>query len=66
MVKAGNRQAASQMVKELLKRYPESADVWYLPGYLHTDPAKKSAAYETALDVNPQHQMARDALAKLQ
>ncbi len=65
LIKAGKRNDAAQIVKGLLQTHPQSADVWYLAGYLQTDPNKKRAAYEKALKLNPQHKLANSGLAEL-
>lgn len=65
LVQQGKRQEASAFVKELARQYPEDADVWYLVGLLQTDPSKQREAYRRALQLNPNHRLARAALQKL-
>ncbi len=65
LIKADKRNEAGQIVRRLLQTNPQNADVWYLAGYLHTDPNKKRAAYEKSLSFNPQHRLAQAGLANL-
>ncbi len=64
-IQQGNRQAAQQIVKDLIKSDPNNADVWYLAGYLSSSVEKKRQAYERALRINPRHQKALQALTNL-
>jgi membrane protein YdbS with pleckstrin-like domain len=64
-VKEGKRQEAAALVKQLVSQYPQDADVWYLVGVLHTDPFRQRDAYQKALEINPNHRLARAALQKL-
>jgi len=65
LVQQNKRQEAAALVKQLAQQYPEDADVWYLVGLLQTDPFKQREAYQKALQINPNHRLARTALQKL-
>jgi uncharacterized membrane protein YdbT with pleckstrin-like domain len=65
LVQQNKRQEAAALVKGLAQQYPEDADVWYLVGLLQTDPLKQREAYQRALQINPNHRLARTALQKL-
>jgi len=65
LVRQNKRQEAAALVKQLAQQYPEDADVWYLVGLLQTDPFKQREAYQRALQIDPNHRLARTALQKL-
>jgi thioredoxin-like negative regulator of GroEL len=65
LVQQNKRHEAAALVKQLAQQYPEDADVWYLVGLLQTDPFKQREAYQKALQINPNHRLARTALQKL-
>ncbi|MCS6871913.1 MAG: hypothetical protein NZ571_10695, partial [Anaerolineae bacterium] len=65
LIQNGKRQEAAALVKQLATQYPGDADVWYLVGSLQTDPSRKRDAYQKALQINPNHRLARAALQKL-
>src|SRR5258708_34089080 len=58
-IKAGKRNEAGQIVRGLMQTHPQNADVWYLAGYLQTDPNKKRTAYDKALNFNTKHKLAQ-------
>ncbi|MEO8396026.1 MAG: PH domain-containing protein [Chloroflexota bacterium] len=64
-IQSGNRQAAGQIVKQLMQSDPGNADVWYLVGYLSTSADKKKQAFERALRIDPTHKKARQGLSTL-
>lgn len=65
LIQSGKRQEALAVVKPLVAQYPSDADVWYLVGLLQSDPTKQRDAYQKALQLNPNHRLARAALKKL-
>ncbi len=65
LIQSGKRQEAAVLVKQLAQQHPEDADVWYLIGLLQSDPYKQREAYQKALQLNPNHRLARSALQKL-
>ncbi len=65
LIQQNKRQKAAALVKQLAQQYPDDADVWYLVGLLQTDPIKQREAYQKALQINPNHRLARAALQKL-
>jgi hypothetical protein len=64
-IKSGDLPRARQIVQGLTRTSPQNADVWYLVGYLTGDVSKKRQAYQRAVQLNPNHNKARTALAKL-
>jgi uncharacterized membrane protein YdbT with pleckstrin-like domain len=65
LIRTGDRATAKGKVRSLVNDYPESADVWYLAGYLSVKPEDKKRAYRRALQLNPNHNKAREALAAI-
>jgi len=62
LIKAGDTEAARDLISQILRDDSRDADGWYLAAYLVNDRAKKIEALERALQFDPSHEMALKAL----
>jgi hypothetical protein len=66
LAKAGNRDEAKRILKDVLSLDPTNADVWYLAAYLSDTKEDRITALTVALELNPAHSGAKKVLAQLQ
>ena len=62
---AGDRDQARILFQELISTDPNNDTAWYYYAALQDDPARRRAALVRVLEINPQHQRARDVLAAM-
>lgn len=68
LAQVGEVDEAERLLKELLAIRPEIADAWCNLGnvyYLRRRPAEAKAAYERALEIDPEHDFAREGIERL-
>ncbi|MDA0244092.1 MAG: hypothetical protein OT477_11805 [Chloroflexi bacterium] len=61
----GKRTAAVQLYRQILEEAPDTADAWAGLGNVLPTAAEQEAAYQRALELEPQNQLAQTGLAKL-
>jgi hypothetical protein len=64
LIQQGQMAAAQQLLQQLIAQDDRNADLWYLMGLTHRDPAARRAAFVKALRLNPRHAQAQQALAQ--
>ena len=62
---AGEREAAKEMLAEVLQTAPELEEAWILKAYLADSFSEKVTAFEKVLTLNPENEMAAAGLASL-
>lgn len=62
---AGEKEAAQELLKEVLSNTPDSEEALVLKAYLAEDFYEKLAAYEKVLDINPENESALAGVASL-
>lgn len=62
---AGDRPQAKMLFQEVITADPNNDTAWYYFAALQDDPARRRAALERVLEINPQHQRAREVLASM-
>jgi hypothetical protein len=65
MLKDGDTDGARKLTGQLYKAHPESADVLYMVSFVAESPEKQIKALQRALVLDPNHDRARQRLAKL-
>lgn len=65
LYRAGDTAAAKKLVKAVLREHPNSADAWYVASQLSESAEQQRKLLERALSYDPNHRVARAALAKL-
>ncbi|MFC1879144.1 lamin tail domain-containing protein [Chloroflexota bacterium] len=65
LIKSGDKLAARNLLGTYLKAQPDDEDGWTLLYYCVSRPQQKRQCLERVLQINPQNQKARQALAKL-
>ena len=66
LLKAGNKEAAQSVLREILRANPEHEQAWYLLSYAVRGPAGKRYALRQALRINPDNHKSRARLRKLE
>ncbi|MBN2045545.1 MAG: hypothetical protein JW757_11035 [Anaerolineales bacterium] len=66
LLKDGDKKSAVLLLANVLKKEPHLVQAWYLLGLAVEAEAQKIKAFEQALKLDPEHEKARNALAKLQ
>jgi pimeloyl-ACP methyl ester carboxylesterase len=66
LIKAGNKQAAADLLIPVVRANPNLADAWFLLGHAVTEPQKRVQCFQQVLRINPNHQPAKNQLEKLQ
>ncbi len=59
---SGDRDLARSMFQEVITTDPNNDTAWYYFAALQDDPARRRAALQRVLEINPQHQRAREVL----
>lgn len=62
---SGERDAANEMLQEVLKQSPELEEAWILKSYLADSFSEKIVAFEKVLSLNPDNETANSGLASL-
>ncbi len=62
---SGEREAADEMLQEVLRQNPELEEAWILKSYLAESFSEKITAFEKVLALNPDNDAANSALASL-
>ena len=62
---AGDRATAKTLFQDVISTDPNNDTAWYYYAALQDDPARRRAALERVLEINPQHQRAREVLAAM-
>lgn len=62
---AGDRPQAKALFQEVITTDPNNDTAWYYFAALQDDPARRRAALQRVLEINPQHERARDILASM-
>ena len=62
---SGEREAANEMLREVLKHSPELEEAWILKSYLANSFSEKITCFERVLSFNPDNEMAISGLASL-
>lgn len=62
---AGDRDAAKEMLQEVLKHSPELEEAWILKSYLADSFSEKITCFEKVLTFNPENEMATSGLESL-
>jgi tetratricopeptide (TPR) repeat protein len=65
LITAGQVDEAKHSITQLLRGYSENADAWYLAASLMEDPEAQKRALQHTLNLNPNHDQARQALNEL-
>jgi hypothetical protein len=60
----GDRAAASDLIKLALRQAPDDADAWFLASFTATTPEDRAAALERAVQCDPAHHLAQQALRR--
>ena len=66
LYKAGDKQGAAELLEQYLQKNPDDADAWYGLALCATDPVEQRTYLFKALESNPEHPKARQALDKLE
>ena len=56
---------AQSLIRGLIERHPDNADVWYLASHVSKKPEQQIKTLQRTLRLNPDHAQARVRLAKL-
>lgn len=59
---SGDRDLARSLFQEVITTDPNNDTAWYYFAALQDDPARRRAALQRVLEINPQHQRAREVL----
>ncbi|HYO87242.1 MAG TPA: tetratricopeptide repeat protein, partial [Candidatus Limnocylindrales bacterium] len=62
---AGDRPNAKALFQEVISADPNNDTAWYYFAALQDDPARRRAALNRVLEINPGHERARDVLASM-
>lgn len=65
LLKSGDKKSAVPLLANVLKQEPNLVQAWYLLGLAVDSEAQKIKAFNKALQIDPGHEKARQALAKL-
>lgn len=64
-IKSGERVAAQQLLRPLLKAQPHNTDAWWLLANSFTDPKRRAQALQHILTLDPDHTQAQKSLQRL-
>jgi tetratricopeptide (TPR) repeat protein len=62
---AGDRPQAKALFQEVITADPNNDTAWYYFAALQDDPVRRRAALQRVLEINPQHERAREVLASM-
>lgn len=62
---AGDKATAKTLFQEVISTDPNNDTAWYYFAALQDDPARRRAALQKVLEINPEHQRAREVLAAM-
>lgn len=62
---AGDKATAKSLFQEVISTDPNNDTAWYYFAALQDDPARRRAALNKVLEINPDHQRAREVLAAM-
>lgn len=66
LMREGKLEAAREVMRPILKAYPNDADAWYMASLLMDDTARKREMLERVLAINPSHPRASADYERLQ
>lgn len=64
-IKNNQLNEAQSLIRELIERHPNNADVWYLASHASKNPEQQIKSLQRALRLKPDHSQAKARLAKL-
>src|SRR5688572_4175177 len=65
LIKNNQLKEAQSLIRGLIERHPNNADVWYLASHASKDPEQQLKTLQRALRLKPDHPQAKARLAKL-
>ncbi len=65
-IRSQNKVEARKILKELMKTYPNEADIYYYASFVVDDPAQQISALKRALSLNPKHERSKTRLEEIQ
>lgn len=65
LIKAGDRKAAGQVLRDYLKQHPQDTDAWWLMAHAVDQAENMRKCLERILQIDPGHARARERLAQL-